>query len=64
LFVAAASDLALELISLVFIVGGFVGCGLLWYFMVVRGSRVERAEAEGRADVKIEHLDFKADEPE
>lgn len=50
--IAAANQLVLELISLVFIVGGFAGCGVLWYFMVVKGGREERRRAESEAAKK------------
>lgn len=48
MFLAAASQLTLELVTVVLIGGGFAGCGVLWYFMVVKGGRAEREEAAAR----------------
>lgn len=46
---AAGNDLVLQIFSVVVIGGGFAGCGLLWYAMVVKGGREERRRAEEEA---------------
>lgn len=48
LFVGAANTVGVAVISLVFMVGGYLLLAVLWYLMVYRPSRRERLAREQR----------------
>lgn len=61
--VVADSTVGIAVISLVFIVGGYLLVGVLWYLMVRRPSRDERMRAErlARPQSRVEQPDGRHD---
>lgn len=58
--VVAGSSLAIALISLVFLLGGYLLVAGLWYVMVYRPSRRDQSERKtptGRLDERPDHRD-------